>query len=231
MKKLFFLVLLLTVPALVMAQASGGQIKRKEPSKKTTSKLSSPKKKAVKYTLPIPQLIDMGLPSGTLWADRNLGANVPEDKGYEYPWGETVPGGISNKFLDKGILKGNIYSNLRLNLQNDAAYINLGSSWCMPTYAQIKELINPNYTEVNWTAQNSVYGLRIRSRYNGNIIFLPTTGNNSDSDYGYYWTSDIDRQDNRFAYSLVFNRDGILSVNNGMISIGRFIRPVSINKR
>ena len=35
------------------------------------------------------ELIDLGLPSGTLWMDRNIGASSPEDAGLYFAWGET----------------------------------------------------------------------------------------------------------------------------------------------
>lgn len=35
-------------------------------------------------------IVDLGLPSGTLWSDRNLGAKYPEEYGGEYAWGTTA---------------------------------------------------------------------------------------------------------------------------------------------
>lgn len=218
------LLMLFFLPSFVHAQASGGQIKRDVSKKKTST--PAVKQKVTKYSYSTPQVVDLGLPSGTLWADCNLGANFPEEKGYVFPWGETIPCERSNRYKDNGMPKETIQNTQKLELKDDAAYVNLGSSWCMPTHEQFKELTNCDHTEIIWANQNGTCGLRIRSKYNGNTIFIPTSGKSYAPYYGYYWTSDIDRQDNRQAYSLVFNEDGVRDITNGMRYQGRSIRPV-----
>ena len=40
------------------------------------------------------KMIDLGLPSGRLWADRNVGAEKPEDYGQYFMHGDTEGSGV-----------------------------------------------------------------------------------------------------------------------------------------
>ena len=114
------------------------------------------------------RLIDLGLPSGTLWADRNLGADAPEEHGDYYRWGETVP------FTEKSPKYE--YENIGDNIQGtqfDAATDNLGKPYMMPTHDQQVELIE-NCTQ-EWTELNGVKGIKVTGP-NGNHIFFPASG-------------------------------------------------------
>lgn len=146
--------------------------------------------------------VDLGLSSGTLWAACNVGASSPEEFGYYFAWGETAPK------EDYSISTSTYYSQTVSQLQNsgiidsdgnltsnyDAATANWGSGWKMPTYTQVKELID----ECTWTTtkQNNVYGYKVTGT-NGNSIFLPAAGGKWDAThtvYGagssaYYWSS------------------------------------------
>lgn len=135
------------------------------------------------------QLIDLGLPSGTLWADRNVGADSPETAGDYFRWGETVPfteNSEEYKYRDLG--------NSIAGTEYDAATVNLGKDYKMPTLDQIKELIDE--CEWEWTKQNGVNGMKVTGP-NGNSIFFPASGcrnNGSGSlsivgSYGYYWSA------------------------------------------
>lgn len=112
--------------------------------------------------------IDLGLPSGTLWADRNLGADNPEDFGDYYRWGETTPyTSVSPEYQFKkpaDDIAGSEY---------DAATVLLGKNWHMPTFEQIDELIDCCKHEM--TSINGVTGVRV-TVLNGNSIFLPAAG-------------------------------------------------------
>lgn len=147
--------------------------------------------------------VDLGLPSGTLWATMNVGAEKPEDYGYYFAWGETTPkehygwayykwmnDGMSsysgiNKytFADKqtdacwysdGVFTGDGLKSLEP--EDDAARANWGTEWQMPNVEQFVELTNEEYTTTEWTTQNGVAGRRITSRANGHSIFLPAAG-------------------------------------------------------
>ena len=61
--------------------------------------------------------------------------------------------------------------------EDDAATVNWGSQWQMPSWDQIDELIDKDNTTVAWTTLNGVKGCKIMSRSNGKSIFLPMTGN------------------------------------------------------
>ena len=120
------------------------------------------------YQHTMPTLIDLGLPSGTLWADRNLGADAPEQAGDYYRWGETAPCNHKNQpygldDLDKDIA----------GTQYDAATVNLGEPYRMPTLKQIKELLDSCTWE--WTSINGVKGVKVTGP-NGNYIFFPASG-------------------------------------------------------
>ena len=64
----------------------------------------------------------------------------------------------------------------KLDASDDAATVNWGGDWCMPTVAQLQELINPSYTTTEWTKRNGVNGYKITSKSNGKSIFLPAAG-------------------------------------------------------
>lgn len=225
MKKIIIISLLAFTPIITFAQASGGQITRE--SKKTVRKSSVVKRQEIKYSYSTPIGVDLGLPSGTLWADRNVGANTPEDRGYDFVWGETIPRERNKQNIENSSLGDSKGTKQKMNLKDDAAYVNLGHSWVLPTYEQIKELTNQNYTEIYWVIHDGIGGLKIISRKNGNSIFVPTSGKSFAPNIGYYWTSDVNEEDNREAYSLVFDRDGVSKYHNtGMKYQGRQIRPV-----
>lgn len=131
--------------------------------------------------------VDLGLPSGTLWADRNVGADAPEAYGDYFAWGETEPkdtyswstykwcNGSSTtqtKYCTNSSY-GTVDGKTVLDLEDDAAYVNMGAEWRMPTIEEQDEL-KYNCTWI-WTIHNGVYG-RIVTGPNGNSIFLPASG-------------------------------------------------------
>ena len=152
--------------------------------------------------------VDLGLPSGTLWATCNVGANAPEEYGDYFAWGETEPKEVYESDTYKWYESDNNYSGYtkyctnsrygyngftdgktELDPEDDAAYVNWGTSWRMPTSEQQQELINNcNWT---WTTQNGVNG-RLVTGPNGASLFLPVTGIrwgsslNQDGLAGYY---------------------------------------------
>ena len=152
-----------------------------------------------------PQYVDLGLPSGTLWATMNVGATNPEDYGDYFAWGETEPKNYydwysyewcngTNKTLTKYCDKssyGTVDYKTELDTEDDAAYVNWGEMWRMPTEVQMEELmVKCTWT---WTTRNGVKGNLVTGP-NGNAIFLPAAGLRSAGSltgvgaYGYYWT-------------------------------------------
>lgn len=126
---------------------------------------------------PEPSWVDLGLPSGLLWAKANLGATLPESPGIYFSWGNTDghPAGAGYDFSQAvydTTAAAAITSNL--SLSQDAARANLGDPWRMPTAAEIQELVD-NCTSV-WTTLNGVSGRLFTSNVNGKSIFLPAAG-------------------------------------------------------
>ncbi len=165
--------------------------------------------------------VDLGLPSGTLWATCNVGAAKPVDYGDYFAWGETKPKqiydkknykwcGVEDEFgmivEDDYITKyntdsdyGTVDNKTTLEPEDDAARANWGGDWRMPTKAEQDELRR----ECTWewitgknSAGNDVAGYKITGP-NGNSIFLPAAGYRNYSfyyagTYGFYWSSSLD---------------------------------------
>ena len=135
------------------------------------------------------QLIDLGLPSGTLWADRNVGADSPEDYGDYFRFGETTPYTKDSQPYEYEDIKADIAGTDR-----DTATVILGEQFRMPTLEQIKELIDKCFRE--WTEVGGVKGVKVTGP-NGNSIFLPAAGLHYGDDSslhlvgsnGYYWSA------------------------------------------
>ena len=122
-------------------------------------------------------LVDMGLPSGTLWANMNLGANEPEEYGYYYAWGETEPKTTYNESTYEYGTTENIGNNYDIaGSQYDAAHIQLGNAWCMPTKAQMEELLSSDNCTWTRATRNSMNGYLVTSKVNGNTLFFPDAG-------------------------------------------------------
>ncbi len=176
----------------------------------------------------ITYLIDLGLPSGTLWSNRNLGAGKPSDFGNLYSWGEVQPKKDYSKEKYVEILKP---SQKITDNKHDAAMAELGDEWTMPTEEQFNELL----TECKWVWKkvDNHNGYEIIGK-NGNRIFLPASGWNQSSEveyrnqYGYFWTSERSTN-SQFARSLQFPKNGKGIVGNGYLYVGRSIRAVYVN--
>lgn len=154
--------------------------------------------------------VDLGLPSGTLWATCNIGAKNPEDYGDYFAWGETEP----KEFYDWSNYKwcndyddmtkyctdsdrGKVDNKTELDLEDDAAYVNWGENWRMPTYEQVKELVEK--CSWAWMTKNGVNGSLVTGP-NGESLFLPASGYRSSGSFlldevgssGYYWSRTLD---------------------------------------
>ena len=174
------------------------------------------------------EYVDLGLPSGLLWATCNVGAETPEAYGNYYAWGEvnTKDTYTAANSLTFGMQMNDITG----NAQYDAATANWGGDWRMPTRAEQEELLN-NCTWT-WTTQNGVKGYKVTSKVNSNYIFLPAAGNRSGSSlnvagsYGYYWSSTPFDSASYCACYLHFGSDfhSMDYLNRGL---GKSVRPVS----
>jgi hypothetical protein len=156
-----------------------------------------------------PHIIDLGLPSGTKWACCNVGANSPAEYGVFYAWGETSPKSafkLNNyKWFangdDHNILRyccnsdyGTIDNRQELEPEDDAAYVNWGPEWRMPSIIRIRELLNNCTSE--WTIVNGIGGYLFKSNSNDNAIFFPLPGWNPKGTgldaVGNYWSRGYD---------------------------------------
>lgn len=146
------------------------------------------------------EYVDLGLPSGTLWATCNIGAEIPEDFGDYFAWGETDPNADGYKFRVEGeasdsMSRYNRADNLRKLLpEDDAATVNWGKEWRMPTQEDFEEL-SAN-CEFKWITINGIIGAKLTAK-NGNYIFFPPAGRGDDygsgtvyvGTSGFYWSS------------------------------------------
>ncbi len=193
MKQIASVVLCLIISAVTFAQSS----------KATTGKLNGH------------EWVDLGLPSGTLWATCNVGANTPEGYGDYFAWGETkTKSTFSWTNYSLGISCDNCYQNTQIVKYNpdvdalktletidDAATVNWGEGWRIPTIIEIGELISNCSHE--FVKQNGVWG-RLFTGPNGNSIFLPAAGKrldnslSGDGSWGTYWSSSLTFTDNKF---------------------------------
>ena len=122
------------------------------------------------------EYVDLGLPSGTLWATCNVGANSPEEYGDYFAWGETK----TKSTYDWGTYKycngssttltkyctlssyGIVENKTELELLDDAAYVNWGEEWRMPSVDQLDEL--HTQCEWIWSSRNGINGYMVKSK-------------------------------------------------------------------
>lgn len=171
------------------------------------------------------QYIDLGLPSGTLWATQNIGAISPSDSGNYYAYGETTTKEVyKNIKAEKlGQISGNSFF--------DAAARNWDYPWRMPTLEHYQELID--YCKWNVTLMNGRHGYKIVGP-NGNSIFLPAVGYKeynsvmNDNCGGYYWIAEADKPGIAAAHYLFFGKGGIVIFDHPR-GRGCTIRPIINN--
>ena len=184
------------------------------------------------------EYVDLGLPSGVKWATCNVGATAPEGNGDYFAWGETEPyyadtttDPITWKAGKEDGYNWQSYEgytgkedftewnpapyddNEILKPEYDAATVNWGGNWRMPTVDEFYELLDN--CDLEETTLNGVYGYKFTSKvsgYENNSIFLPASGARYDllldsfgSD-GYYWSSSY-CYISQCAYPLYFNSD------------------------
>ena len=193
------------------------------------------------------EYVDLGMPSGTLWATCNIGSDAPENCGSYFAWGETQTKDIYNwstyqycngsnntltKYCNDPDYGYNSFSDTLTILlpEDDAATANWGSDWRMPTKDDMQELLS-NTTRI-LTTQNGVIGWLFTAS-NGNSIFLPATGsfsegnNNGVGAFGYYLTSSLDTDYPYSARYFFFRTNSNASyMSSGSRSVGRSVRPV-----
>ncbi len=194
--------------------------------------------------------VDLGLPSGTLWATCNVGADSPEEYGDYFAWGETTAkeeydwttykyGNDSDeltKYCTESDYGKNGFTDNKTVLEgvDDAATANWGGDWRMPTLEEQQELCD----ECDWewtTDYNSTgvagYIVSSKAAGNANYIFLPAASYSHDvwfdneDPYGYYWSSSLREGSPYGAFYLQLNLD-YYGWNTSSRFYGRSVRPV-----
>ena len=195
--------------------------------------------------------VDLGLPSGTLWATRNVGANSPEEYGDYFAWGETTPKNVyswstynycegAEKTMTKYCTRSNYGYNgftddkAELEPEDDAATANWGSDWQMPTEAQQKELLEN--CSLKWTTFRGVKCI-LATGPNGGHIYLPAAGLYNDEDLrfagerAYFLSRSLNTSTPSKAYSLLFyteNSADKFQISSGYRLLGQTVRPVRV---
>jgi hypothetical protein len=172
--------------------------------------------------------VDLGLPSGTLWATKVVGAESESDYGLYFAWGGTE--GATKEQIESGEFTFGTSGNMKpyfdsstetytkynatdgkrvLDLKDDAAHVHMGGDWHMPTKEQYDELI-ANTTFI-WTTKNGVNGMLLTSKTNGESVFVPAFGSahddktNNVGSIGYVWSSSVYEDDFGNACNLDFS--------------------------
>ena len=200
------------------------------------------------------EYVDLGLPSGLKWATCNVGASAPEEYGDYYAWGETAPKddyrrltykwatatydaeheGWNLETLTKYNTRssyGTVDNKTVLEPEDDAAAVNWGGQWRMPTDAEWTEL--RENCEWTWTRNyngTGVAGRIVTSKINGNSIFLPAAGHRNMNLIGArydgdYWSSSLYADEPSVAWCVFFESDGVGRDVSGRYN-GRSVRPV-----
>ena len=138
------------------------------------------------------EYVDLGLPSGTMWATCNVGADKPEDQGLLFQFGrvdgyryrdknsqfrtnaQNLEDGSTSEYIPI-TSSGKTYKvNDILDLADDAAHVNMGGKWRMPTKDELKELFNNTTRKVETI--NRVKGMLFTSKINNKRLFVPFAG-------------------------------------------------------
>lgn len=190
----------------------------------------------------IHEYVDLGLPSGTLWATCNVGACLPEEYGDYFAWGETDSkenyswetykwcngsGNTMTKYCTDSIY-GSSDGKTILEPNDDAAYVNWGPGWRMPSHDQLDEL--KTKCTWTWTKQNGVNGYQVTGP-NGNMLFFPATGGRFDDflsyagSCGFYWSRTLNSGEPYGAYKMYLN-SGDVGLDGDSRYIGFAVRAV-----
>ena len=187
------------------------------------------------HEYPLPDAIDLGLPSGVKWASANLGASKPEEYGDYFAWGETEPktdySWSSYKWSNgayKMLIKycptnktdfwggsGSPDNKTELVLEDDAARACLDGNWRTPRDAEWTELRN-NCTwiwtnDYNGTGVSGIIATSKKDGFTDKSIFFPAAGsmNGTYVSYavysGYYWSSSLYTGYPDSAWTVYFN--------------------------
>lgn len=190
--------------------------------------------------------VDLGLPSGTLWATCNVGADNPKEEGDHYSWGETRTkgsyswnnykfaqggdgwNGYLNKYCTNAEYGVNGFTDYltKLVASDDVATVLWGEGWRMPTKNELSEL----FSECSWchTKYHGTEGV-LFTGFNGNLLFFPDVEYGCEDGIaggGGYWSSILDTERPTCAYRLYVHYDSYEIWSEGR-NYGFSVRPVA----
>lgn len=196
------------------------------------------------------EAVDLNLPSGTKWANMNIGATSETDYGDYFAWGAVEPfyntlspiawkSGYTTGYVSESapFWNGSAWtkyttSDSYLEAADDAVVANWGAPWQMPTYEEYVELLTG--TDQVWVANyndTGVSGMKFINKQDATkFIFLPTGGQIDGTDfankgeYGYYWLSSIHPSDINLAYCFYIHNT--VSATSGSRYKGQTIRAI-----
>ena len=155
------------------------------------------------------EYVDLGLPSGIMWAKCDLGETSPEKFGDRYSWGETWTKTTTNYYYFTDIVEGQYTKydsrdkRFFLEKEDDAAYLRLGEGWRYPTWNEMQESVD-NCT-VTESTLNGWPGVMFVSKINNNYIFFAYW--QKDVAVSSRWTSAVVPSDPTRAKRLYIERD------------------------
>ena len=216
MRIVSLIMLLLIVPDHTMAQASGGQIVRKMGNDKSqlmrSNRTSSNANVAIlsngkTIAFETSQAVDLGLPSGTIWAGYNVGANSPKESGAYYAWGDIDDKNTYTKesYFDTDRIEKDrvVFRDYKtgtktsiIGTDRDVARVKWGNPWKMPSKAQIEELLSKckkYFVKCKGDSKDYI----LFKGPNGKSILFPASGKKQDKyvmeeHYYYYWSGELD---------------------------------------
>ena len=199
------------------------------------------------------EYVDLGLPSGNLWATCNVGAGSQEEIGYYFAWGETVPKDTYSwdnyRYGDYVVdelfeltkyctepnwgLNGFVDNMLVLESVDDAALANWGAGWRMPSKEDFEELVR--CTKCEWTTSNGVEGILFTAK-NGNTMFMPATGYRCDGELyctyvGMYWSTTLFQWSPERSWSLHFDDEDCHVCGTYERNRGQVVRALKVGAR
>lgn len=181
------------------------------------------------------KFVDLGLPSGLLWAETNIGASSSTDDGDYFAWGETSPkttySSFNYKWGDYPSKYNDSDGKTTLESADDAATVNWGAPCRMPNSSEFEEL----YDKCDWSWKSSYNGASgyLVTGPNGNTIFLPASGYRVGDGLYYHgsdggcWSRTLDSSDTGSARNLVFGSGYVSPTSGHYRYLGFTVRPVA----
>lgn len=236
--RLFALLCYLSFSLMASAQASGGQIRRSTTTATTAKKQKKPNLPPNSVKLDdgtivqyeTTKAVDLGLPSKTIWAGWNIGANSPLEVGSYYAWGETeekeeydwntyfdiesIQTTIFGEYVNPKFKKYHVNGVMSIiGTDQDVAHVKWGEPWQMPSKKQVEELMNCCKLSTVMLPNNK--WVSIFTGPNGKSLIFPNGGEKYKKeirDYNLIWSGDLrpyseaSSQNSYFAYHLGWNR-------------------------